>query len=51
MSCLPDPPLRRCWRCLQMFPCEVEDLPRAQLDWWLCDDCTQRLVPDARRRR
>jgi hypothetical protein len=41
---------RRCWRCLQMFPCEPRDAPAGSADeWWLCDPCHVALLGDRRR--
>jgi hypothetical protein len=39
---------RRCWRCLQMFPCDASDLHTGPAQWWLCDPCHQSLIGPAR---
>lgn len=44
-------PTRRCWRCLQMFPCEASDLHKGPAEWWLCDPCHQSLIGPARTSR
>ena len=38
-------PTRRCWRCLQQFPCPPEDVATGPGEWWLCDPCHATLTP------
>ena len=40
--------VRRCWRCLQTFPCEASELHAGPAQWWLCDPCHQSLIGPAR---
>ena len=37
-------PSRRCWRCLQTFPCEAADLHAGPAEWWLCEPCHRALI-------
>lgn len=43
----PSGPTRRCWRCLQYFPCDAAEIPRGASEWWLCDPCQNALVGPA----
>jgi len=38
-------PTRRCWRCLQQFPCPPEDVATGPGEWWLCEQCHGTLLP------
>ena len=43
----PERTSRRCWRCLDEFPVDVE--PGDRLDgWWLCAPCNDVLLPSKR---
>jgi len=44
-------PERRCWRCLQMFPCEADRVTSAHTEFWLCDPCKAVLLPSTQRVR
>jgi hypothetical protein len=43
---LADPvtPTRRCWRCLQSFACQADEMPPGPAQWWLCDPCHTSLI-------
>lgn len=41
---LPITPSRRCWRCLQTFACEANDVHPGPAEWWLCDPCHASLL-------
>jgi hypothetical protein len=47
----PPPPTRRCWRCLQHFACNAEDVSTGHPEWWLCDPCQLTLIGDDDRNR
>ncbi|MDP2289898.1 MAG: hypothetical protein Q8M22_01830 [Actinomycetota bacterium] len=38
---------RRCWRCLQQFPCPEAEIHAGPADWWLCDSCQESLIAPA----
>jgi hypothetical protein len=35
---------RRCWRCLQTFACEPDEVIAAAPEWWLCEPCQLALL-------
>jgi hypothetical protein len=45
----PDAKTRRCWRCLQQFPLDPDEIVTGPAQWWVCEPCHTSLLGQKRR--
>ena len=43
-----DAKTRRCWRCLQQFPVDPDEIVAGPAQWWVCDPCLTSLLGQKR---